>query len=139
MGTIILARVTGSEEATAYTPNGFGAKKWFFAEGYTGEGFDEWILVQNPYDDANMYTANVSIWYIVEGEGVHPVATQFSLNRGDRKTINENGVVGAGKNVSVKVISDKPVIAERAMYYNYGGWCTGGSQVYGYNEGAAGN
>ncbi len=28
--------------------DGVGAKTWFFAEGYTGPGFDEWILVYNP-------------------------------------------------------------------------------------------
>ncbi len=40
---------------------------WFFAEGYTGDGFEEWLCIQNP----GRSTANVTITYYPEG-GEHP-------------------------------------------------------------------
>jgi len=30
------------------------------------------------------------------------------------------------------VSSDKLIVAERPMYFNYHGWCTGGSDTIGY-------
>ncbi len=37
----------GIASAGAATP----AERWFFAEGYTGEWFDEWLCLKNPGDD----------------------------------------------------------------------------------------
>jgi hypothetical protein len=34
-------------------------------------------------------------------------------------------MVGRGHDVSTRIVSDRPVIAERPMYFDYNGW-TGG-------------
>ena len=48
LGSLALVGFFHAETAQAYGTDGVGAKTWFFAEGYTGPGFDEWILVYNP-------------------------------------------------------------------------------------------
>jgi hypothetical protein len=45
-----------------------------------------------------------------------------------------NDVIGPGKDVSVKLTSGYPFIAERPMYFNYHGWCDGGHNVLGANR-----
>jgi hypothetical protein len=42
-----------------------------------------------------------------------------------------NAVVGPNREVSVKVESDTPIVAERPMYFNYNGVWTGGHCVIG--------
>jgi hypothetical protein len=41
--------------------------------------------------------------------------------------------VGAERNVSIKVTSDLPIVAERPMYFNYKGSWSGGHDVVGYS------
>ena len=97
---------------------------WFFAEGYTGAGFDEWLCVQNPGDTP----ADVEVIYMFEdGQDVktYPVAPH------SRYTINVNGEVGEGKNVSTALDSNTPVVAERPMYFDYKGNWQGGHDVVG--------
>ena len=45
-----------------------------------------------------------------------------------RSTVNVNEAVEAGKEVSVKIESDLPIVAERPMYFIYNGW-DGGHDV----------
>ena len=47
-GSLLLAGMARTDNAAAYGTHNAGAKTWMFAEGYTGPGFDEWILVYNP-------------------------------------------------------------------------------------------
>jgi len=49
-----------------------------------------------------------------------------------RATVKVNEIVGADKNVSIKVVADAPIVAERPMYFNYQGAWTGGHDVVGY-------
>ena len=49
-----------------------------------------------------------------------------------RLTVSANSDVGANQDISAKVSSDKPIIVERPMYFNYQGVWTGGSDVMGF-------
>ena len=49
-----------------------------------------------------------------------------------RTTVKVNNIVGAGKDVSVRVTSDSPIVAERPMYFNYKNAWNGGHDVIGY-------
>ncbi len=100
---------------------------WYFAEGYTGAGFDEWLCIANPsqIDDA---TVDVTFYF---KEGRPPLEKQYEVEAGTRKTVSVNSEVGPDMEVSIKVESDHPVVAERPMYFNYGGYLGGGSVVLG--------
>jgi hypothetical protein len=40
--------------------------------------------------------------------------------------------VGANQDVSIVVEGTSEIVAERPMYFNYHGWCTGGHDTLGY-------
>lgn len=88
---------------------------WYFAEGYTGSGFDEYLTILNPDPEGAM----VSVTYYREGEG--PVVKSHLVPAASRYTIKVNDEVGPGQAVSAKVESDRPIVAERPMYFRYGG------------------
>lgn len=89
---------------------------FYFAEGYTGDGFDEYITVANP----NSSPANLNFDYLLNSGS--PVHTSFTIGAKTRETFNVRDFVGTGKEVSTKLTSDLPVVAERPMYFFYGGW-----------------
>jgi len=104
--------------------NPYISASWFFAEGYTGSGFNEWLCVQNPGD----VPANVQIAYMFEDSQdfrEYPVAPH------SRYTINVNNEVGPGRNVSAELYSEVPIVAERPMYFDYKGKWQGGHDVVG--------
>ena len=105
------------------------ADTWFFAEGYTGAGFEEWICIQNPGDTA----ADVTIIYYPEGGGDPIVCPQPQVGANSRYTAYVNGPANAGPDraVSAMVGSDQPVICERPMYFDFFG-LTGGHDVVGF-------
>ena len=92
------------------------AATWYLAEGCTGTGFETWILVQNPNDVA----AEVSLTYMTTA-GAKPGPTQ-TLPAHTRANFNASATVPDTWEVSTKVISNQPVIAERAMYGNNRTW-----------------
>jgi hypothetical protein len=103
-------------------------KEWYFAEGCTRSGFEEWICVQNPNDAAAVLDTTYST-----DTGV--VQKTYTINANSRGTVSVNPEVGADRDVSVYISSDQDVICERPMYFNYTGngapgW-TGGSDVLG--------
>jgi N-acetylmuramoyl-L-alanine amidase len=101
----------------AYRPS----ENWYFAEGYTGSGFEEWLCLQNPGDTP----APVSVTFVVD-QG-DPVQIGTELAPRSRRTFYVNQEVGAGRQVSIRVASPGvPVIAERPIYYDYHGWARGG-------------
>ncbi len=102
---------------------------WYFAEGYTGDGFEEWLCLANPGDTA-ADDASVEVTYLFNGGGA-PLVRNYAVPAGSRVTVSVNGAVGPGAEVSMQVVSDKPVVAERPMYFNYRGAWTGGSCVVG--------
>lgn len=104
---------------------------WYFAEGYTGAGFQEYLDIQNPGDAA----ATVNIEYDLKGGAV--ITKTIGIPSKWRSTINVNDGftlgVGPGQEVSIHVTSDQPVVAERPMYFNYGGSWGGGHIAIGAN------
>jgi hypothetical protein len=114
----------GSDAVGAKAPN----TNWYFAEGNTLPGFDEYITVYNPGDA----TANLTFHYMVAGVGEKDVSG--SVAAVSRATFNTRSQIGSNLNESLYLSSDKPVVAERPMYFNYKGVWTGGSDVVGANS-----
>ena len=142
LGVVALAGVFRSRPAEAYGSAGAGAKHWYFAEGYTGPGFEEWILTYNPPTSAGGSGATFGAVIEIYGQsGLVGLYDVSSLGPGQRRSININSVAqslyGYSGDISIHIYSPtRPFICERAMYYNYKGQITGGSQVFGYQEGA---
>ncbi len=105
---------------------------WYFAEGYTGEHFYTWLTLQNP----NTHAADVTITYMFEG-GATPVTKNISVAAQSRETIDVNADVGDNKQVSIKVESNKGIVAERPMYFNYQNKWAGGHNTIGSNATSA--
>ena len=117
---------------------------WFLAEGYTGGGFDTYVLVMNPYD----YWQKLTITYMTpNGE---PIVEERECPPKYRLTIKVDDVPGLeAMDVSTQV-SAQPmevasagggggVVVERAMYFTYidpqdGSRKTGGSSSIGYGS-----
>ena len=116
--------ITGSEvfNVTWYDDDGdavvyqFNSFSWYLAEGYTGGQFDTWVLVQNPGTE----TATVTMSFqLLSGSAADYV---FTLEGGRRQSVHLDDLPGlADAQVSTKVASTQPVVAERAMYFNYEG------------------
>ncbi len=105
-------------------------RTWYFAEGYTGPGFDEYVCVLNPGGTK----ANLTFNFQTEEAGL-VVKSGYSVGAHSRSTFKVNEVLGSNYQTSLKLESDQPVVAERPMYFNYTGvaernW-TGGSCVMG--------
>ncbi|MDY6796938.1 MAG: IPT/TIG domain-containing protein [Actinomycetota bacterium] len=89
---------------------------WFFAEGYTGPGFEEWICVLNP----NLDPANLTFHFLTQEEGeVIRTESVAGLSRG---SFNVNELLGANYQCSLVLESDQLVLAERPMYFDYTGF-----------------
>ena len=103
-----------------------GSSTWYFAEGYTGSGFEEWLTLQNP----NSSIATATITYMYRG-GAAPTTRNITIPGNSRETVDVNGDVGSGKEVSIKVDSNQPLVAERPMYFNYQNKWQGGHNTIG--------
>ena len=101
---------------------------WYFAEGYTGAGFDEWLCIQNP----GSTEAVVEIYYFTQEEGAL-TARIINVPPETRKTIMVDADAGTGLQLSarVKVVSGSPVVTERPMYFLFNGVWDGGHAVAG--------
>jgi len=105
---------TGVEHASRY---------WYFAEGYTGPGFQEWLCVMNPGSSASRL--DLQLLY----NGGEPRTVKVDLPPLSRTTLNINQMAGEDRELSLKLDSERPVVAERPMYFTYRGrWkgCTVG-------------
>ncbi len=103
------------------------ANDWLFAEGYTGQYFEEWLCVQNPAAAA----ATLTITYYPEG-GATPIVKTHTMAGNSRFTVPVNTDADSNLAISAKVSSNQPVIVERPMYFNFQGKWTGGHDVVGY-------
>lgn len=99
--------------------------EWLFAEGYTGTGFQEYLTLQNP----NPTSTSTTIEY--QGQGGIIKTTNVSIPANSRFTVDVNGDIGDGKEVSVRVTANQPIVAERPMYFRYLGVWTGGHVTVG--------
>jgi hypothetical protein len=109
----------GVDSVGGHVTTGFNspATTWYLAEGYTGAGFGTYILIQNP----NTSTANVTLTYMLQGGGT--LTSNVIVPGNSRYTVVAQDIdqVGPDQAFSTKLVSDQPIIVERAMYFNNGG------------------
>ncbi len=98
---------------------------WYFAEGTTRAGFQEWLCLQNP----GRKDIPATITYML-GTG-ETRDEKVTLPANSRKTIDVNSSVGAGQDVSIKVKAARPIVAERPMYFDYKSAWRGGHTATG--------
>jgi putative amidase-like protein len=110
----------------AGTPSG----AFYFAEGYTGGSFGEYLTLENP----NAAVAHVSVTYLPQN-GATPTIATYTVNPTSRYTVLTNQVMPS-QSFSMAVVADQPIVAERPMYFNYNNGQTGGSDVVGYQPDA---
>jgi len=95
----------------------FGSRQagtsWYFAEGYTSEShpFREYVCLGNFGTQAARGTMT-----LIPKEGA-PVKESIVVEPGARRTYYINSYIQG--EVSVKVETDKPVVAERSVYFRY--------------------
>ncbi|MGH7904164.1 MAG: DUF5719 family protein, partial [Candidatus Dormibacteraceae bacterium] len=112
----------GGDVAGATQPQ----QSWYFAEGTTRSGFQEYLTLSNP----GPQDAPVTVLYLFPGGGTSRF--DYPVSAMSRRTINVNSDVGAGKDVSIKVTSTgAPIVAERPMYFStcIMGLCLNGGDV----------
>ncbi|MBU1944392.1 MAG: hypothetical protein KKE36_12055, partial [Actinobacteria bacterium] len=98
------------------------SRQWYFAEGCTAWGFEEWLLLGNPESEP----AEVNVFAYTD-TGMAPL-TSLSVPPGGRTTLRVNDCI-PGSNVSLEISSSTPVIAERSMYWNSAGYRAGHSSA----------
>ncbi len=114
-----------AERAMYYSPDGAPAgssraghasqgasspsRTWRLAEGSTGHGLYEYVLVQNPG------STEAAVEIVLQTEGGNAGSHWYSVAPGARLTVFLNSVI-SDSDVSVAVNSSAPVVVERAMY-----------------------
>lgn len=89
-------------------------RTWYFAEGTTAYGFEEYVLIQNP----TVSDAIVQLTYMTPESGAGQIkGDPFYVPASSRTTVNVADRVGSS-DVSVKVEADRGVICERSMYWD---------------------
>ena len=101
-------------------PNG----DYYFAEGTTRPGYQEWICLENPTGSK----ITTSIEYMLTDGGTRK--QEVELPARSRTSLNVNSFLGAGLDVSAHVTGNGHFVAERSMYFSAGG-LNGGEQVMG--------
>lgn len=81
---------------------------WYFAEGFTGTGFQEYLTLLNP-------SLTETAHGIVRVGGVR---LERELPPRSRATLDVNAAVGPGREVAAEVSSDVPIVAERPVYFS---------------------
>ncbi|MGQ9757720.1 MAG: S8 family serine peptidase [Actinomycetota bacterium] len=87
------------------------ATDWYLAEGCTAHGFEEYVLVQNFGSDSTV----VEITFMRPQGPTSPYT--YPMAPRSRLTVYVNALV-PGSDVSTHVHASRPVVAERAMYWN---------------------
>jgi len=114
------------------------ATEWYFAEGTTREGFETWLCLANPGEEA----ARVSVDYLLSG--AEKVVRTYNISPHCRLSIPLSDELGTDLDVSASIHSSRPILAERPLYFRYsagggGGHCVSGiasaSRVWYFAEG----
>lgn len=90
------------------------SRQWYFAEGTTQAPFQMWVLVLNP----NAQSTNAAVTFLTP-DGTS-LTRNYAIPPTTRLAINVNEVV-PDLGVATTVRADRPVAAERAMYWKDGG------------------
>ncbi len=88
------------------------ANNWYIAEGSTGEGFETYILLQNPAD----VEAPVTLTFM-DDEGIANQATT-TIPAQSRATFRLSDYVPDDFQVSTSITSTEAIVAERSMYWD---------------------
>ncbi len=122
----VIGNLTGAHNIVVTFGPEIPGTAFYFAEGYTGSGFEEWLCLMNPATSPT--TAHITYMF---SDG-STTRKDVSIGATTRETVFVNEVVGPDRNVSVKVEADSPIVAERPMYFNYKDKWNGGHDVVGY-------
>ncbi len=103
---------------------------WFLAEGYTGDGFDEWLTLQNPGETE----AVVEIYYYTQEAGaLEPRIEKVPAHARVTIRVNDNAGPGYQLSTRLQVRSGPGIVVERPMYFLYNGTWDGGHDVVGHH------
>jgi hypothetical protein len=98
------------------------ASNWLIPEGYTGPGFESWILVANLEDET------VTIRVNLLGESGATVSREYSIMPHSRFTIKENALLpGEGVSAEVSAPDGTRLVVEGAFYFRFHNDIDGGS------------
>lgn len=100
---------------------------WYFAEGFTGPGFDTHYTIMNPGEN----NSEVAVTFYLQGSAA---TKNLTVAPRSRTTLDARDVVGDDKEIGAKVTSSSPVVAERTMIFRYKGSIDGGSSLIGKTE-----
>ncbi|MHB8780869.1 MAG: DUF5719 family protein [Candidatus Geothermincolia bacterium] len=114
-------RWPGGDDLAGASPSSFS----YFAEGCTRRGFDEWLCILNPNDE-DVY---IGVGFIFPSGD--PQSRYDTIPAHTRYTLFVNDEVGTGRDVSITIAAGAPILAERAMYFNYKGTWAGNHVVAG--------
>jgi len=105
---------------------------WYFAEGRVGGGFQEYLTLENPSVSS---PAQVTINYLLRGKPslsqVVTVAASTRMTLDVDRFLRVSRTSHDGQDVSVALVATMPIVAERPMYFNFGGTTPGGSDIVG--------
>ncbi|MBU1670256.1 MAG: hypothetical protein KKF41_08760 [Actinobacteria bacterium] len=91
------------------------ATSYYLAEGTSAWGFTTYVLIQNPQGSEN----SVNVTYMTDSGLVPHPENPIIMPANSRKTIRVNDFLPT-RDFSTRVDGDKPIIAERAMYWDNG-------------------
>src|SRR5260370_35832813 len=115
---------TGTDEIGASNPQ----TNWDLAEGYTGSTgspFQTYIDLANFGDTAAQVTLTLSLTSSTNAHSIKTyqttVAPQSSISVWLNPIVCPTGVTYCGQSVATQVTATEPVVADRQMFFNYGG------------------
>ncbi len=100
-----------------------GNRVWHFAEGFTGSGFDTWLVLTNMRSKGTV--ANITY---MTSNGIAK-RRRVRLSPGSRASVHVNNDMRQ-KSFSIKVSARLPILVERSIYFNRGGM-SGGHSSFG--------
>lgn len=107
------------------------SERVYFAEGTTRPGFTPYFTIQNPGDS----TIKETLSYM-NGDGT-TITEDVEITATTRETVNAEDKLGTGDDPShdfstaIQSTDSAKIVAERPQYFDYHGWCTGGTCVVG--------
>ena len=105
------------------------SRHWYFAEGYTGDGFEDWLCLQNPGDEA----VEAEIRFHLESGEV--LWEKVGLNPRSRTTLYVNSMMPYQEGLAFSVHASGEIIVERPIYFRYRGSWVGEHVSTGYAPG----
>lgn len=137
---IVLFAPLGANNAHAQTiPVGPNSKEWYFAEGFVGDGFKQWITIGNPNNAT--CTASIHYFYTITGVGNTPqqMTKSVTIQKLSRYTEFVNNDLGipqtSSKTATLSAIVSTGdcdgIVVERPMYFNNYHGVSSGTDVLG--------